>query len=70
MSTSSAVANGIAQAERRIDAMQVLCEILSGQLKGERRQLEEIKTSLASPALGQVESGPSGRPDIGPEMLV
>jgi hypothetical protein len=50
MSNKSAVAACIAAAEQRVDAMQVLCEILTGQVKAERRQLEEAKAALDSPA--------------------
>jgi hypothetical protein len=50
MSSSAAVSNSIAEAEKRVDAMQVLCEILTGQIKGERRQLQEVRAALASPA--------------------
>jgi len=50
MSNESAVAACIAAAKQRVDAMQVLCEILTGQVKAERRQLEEAKAALAFPA--------------------
>ena len=50
MSNKLAVVACIAAAEQRVDAMQVLCEILTGQVKAERRQLEEARAALASPA--------------------
>jgi len=50
MSKELAVAACIAAAEQRVDAMQVLCEILTGQVKAERRQLEEARAALASTA--------------------
>ncbi|MGD0261481.1 MAG: hypothetical protein ABSD29_16825 [Verrucomicrobiota bacterium] len=45
MSTAE-IAETIAEAEKRIDAMQLLCEILTGQIKGTRWRLEEIKSAL------------------------
>lgn len=69
MLREAAVANSIADAEKRVDAMQVLCEILTGQVKGERQQLARIKAALASPVPGH-EAGSQGAPgDISPEML-
>ena len=58
MLPSEAVAISIAEAEKRVDAMQVLCEILTGQIKGERRQLQEVKAALVSLAPpGQEQQG-------------
>jgi chaperonin cofactor prefoldin len=48
MSTDIAVKRSIEEAEKRVDAMQVLLEILTGQVKGERQQLEKIKAAIAS----------------------
>jgi hypothetical protein len=71
MSNELAVANSIAEAEKRVNAMQVLCEILTGQVKGERRQLEEIKSAIASRVHGSGANAPAVPPgDISPEMLV
>ena len=68
MLSDAAVAGSIADAEKRVDAMQVLCEILTGQVKGERQQLARIRAALASPAPG--EAGSQVAPgDISPEML-
>jgi hypothetical protein len=70
MPTDIAVTRCIADAEKRVSAMQVLCEILTGQLKGERRQLEEIKSALAFPVPGSGANSPAVPPgDISPEML-
>ena len=70
MANESAVAACIAAAEQRVDAMEVLCDILEGQLKGERRQLEEAKTALASPAPpGHGEPGYAAPGDTSVEML-
>ena len=69
MQSNAAIADSIAEAEKRVDAMQVLCEILTGQVKGERRQLEEIKAALASHVPGHPERGQVASGDISPEML-
>jgi hypothetical protein len=69
MQTENAVNQCLAEAERRIDAMEVLCEIFVGQLKGERRQLEEVKRSIAFTAPVHKESGRTAPGDIEPEML-
>ena len=63
MSTDIAIKRCLAEAERRVDAMQVLCEILKGQVKGERRQLDEIKAAIAS------DNGQAAQGEISPEML-
>jgi hypothetical protein len=60
MSTDIAVARCIAQAERRVRAMQVLCEMLVGQAKAESRQLAEIKSAIA--ATGEKPQSSSGAP--------
>jgi hypothetical protein len=68
MLSDAAVANGIAEAEKRIDAMEVLCEILAGQIKGERRQLDEVKEAIACTLQGRKEAlEPPG--EIAPDML-
>jgi hypothetical protein len=69
MSTDIAVRQCIAEAEKRVDAMQVLCEMLTGQLKGERRQLQEVKAALASLVPGHEASGQVAPGDISPKML-
>ena len=63
MPTNIAVKRSIEEAEKRVDAMQVLLEILTGQVKGERRQLEEIKAAIAS------DNGQAAQGEISPEML-
>ena len=57
MSTESAVANSLASAGKRLESMSLHCEMLAGQIKGERRQLEEIKAALAVPVPGHEEPG-------------
>jgi hypothetical protein len=70
MSNESAVAACIAAAEQRVDAMQVLCEILTGQIKGAGRQLQEVKAALASPAPpGHGETGYAAPGDTSLAML-
>jgi hypothetical protein len=68
MQTDIAVARCIAEAERRVDAIAVLCEIITGQVKGERRELQALRSALASPVPGH-ESGSVAAEDIGPAML-
>jgi len=68
MQSNAAVMVCIAEAEKRIDAMQVLCEILTGQVKGERRQLEEIKSAIGSPSAHE-ERGQAASGEISAAML-
>jgi hypothetical protein len=50
--------------------MQILCEMFLGQIKGERRKLEEIKAALASTVPGGGANTPAvSRGEISPEML-
>jgi hypothetical protein len=68
MPTDIACKRCIEEAEKRLDAMQILCEMVIGQLKGERRQLEEIKAAIAS--AGKPEEERQAVPsDISPGML-
>ena len=69
MSNESAVAACITAAEQRACAMQALCEILTGQVKAERRQLEEAKAALASPAPPHGEPGYAAPGDTSLAML-
>jgi len=70
MPTDIACKKCIAEAERRLDAMQILCEMFLGQIKGERRKLEEIKAALASTVPGGGANTPAvSRGEISPEML-
>jgi hypothetical protein len=48
MLSDSTVARCIAEAERRVDAIEVLCEIITGQVKGERRELQELRSAIAA----------------------
>ncbi len=63
------VAHFVAEAEKRVDAIEVLLSIASGQIAGERRQLQAIREALASTAPGHGESGQVSEGDISPEML-
>ena len=68
MRTDIAVMRCIAEAERRVDAMQILCEMLTGQIKGERRRLEELQSVIASTG-GHEQSGQVAPGDIDATML-
>jgi hypothetical protein len=48
MPSDSTIARCIAEAEKRADAIEVLCEIITGQVKGERRELQELRTAIAA----------------------
>ena len=48
MSTDNAVADSIAAADKRLDAMSVLCRILSGRIEASRRDLRQIRADVAS----------------------
>jgi len=51
----------IAETERRLDAIQILCELLTCQVKAERRRLEEVKSAIAATdANSQSSSGAPG----------
>jgi hypothetical protein len=69
MPTKSAVERYIAETDRRVSAIEVLCEIVIGQVKGERRQLEEIRAALASPAPGHQDGGQLAPGDTSLAML-
>ena len=68
MQSNAAVAVCIAEAEKRVDALQALCSMFRGQVKAARRQLEEIKAALASPVPGHPERG-QGPGEISPSDL-
>ena len=57
MSADSPVSRCIVEAEQRLGAIEVLCSIIVGQARAERRQLDELKTALASTAPGQQDGG-------------
>jgi hypothetical protein len=49
MSTdNAAIANSIAEADKRLETLLVLCGILSGRIEASRRDLREIKSNVAS----------------------
>jgi hypothetical protein len=45
---NAAVAKSIAAADARLDAMSVLCGILSGRIEASRRDLRQIRADVAS----------------------
>lgn len=57
MSSNTTVSRCIAEAEKRLEAIDVLCSIISGQVKGERRELQAIRAALATPVPGPEGSG-------------
>ena len=69
MSSDPTVAQCIAEAERRVDAIEVLCEIITGQVKGERRELQAIRSALAAPIPVHEERSPVAAGAIEPAML-
>jgi len=69
MQSNAAIARCIAEAERRNDAIEVLCEIITGQVKGERRELQILRAALATPVLGHEETRQMAPGDISPDML-
>ena len=48
----------IAEADRRLAALEVLCEMVIGQLKAERRQLEQLKAAVGLSTTGQEDHSP------------
>jgi hypothetical protein len=69
MQSNAAIARCIAEAERRVDAIEVLCEIITGQVKGERRELQAIRAALAAPVPGPEGSGQVAPGDTSIAML-
>jgi hypothetical protein len=69
MQANSAITSGIAAAERRVDTIEVLCSIITGQAKAERRELQALRQAIASSVPVQEGSGPLPPGDISPEML-
>ena len=69
MQGNAAVASGIAAAERRVDAIEILCSIITGQAKAERRELQAIRCALASPVPDQDDSERVPPGDISADML-
>jgi hypothetical protein len=64
----SALADSIAAADRRIESMSLLCEMLFGHVKHQRQELQEIKSALA--CAGKQEGKRHAVPGvIAPEML-
>jgi hypothetical protein len=69
MQSNAAVTSGIAEAERRVDAIEVLCSIIIGQAKAERRELQALRQAITSSVPGPDGSGQLPPGDISPEML-
>jgi hypothetical protein len=69
MQSNAAIEVCIAEAEKRVDALQSLCSVFLGQVKAERRQLEKIKAALAPPVPGH-EAGNQGPPGDGSLALL
>ena len=64
------IAASIAAAEQRVDAIEVLCSIITGQAKAERRELQAIRSAIDSPPVPDQEVREQVLPsDISAEML-
>jgi hypothetical protein len=48
MQTDIVVTRCVAEAERRLSAIEVLCQIITGQVKAERRELQELRSAIAA----------------------
>lgn len=68
MSNESAVASAFAAADKRLKDMSALCQVFSGQIDRQRRELAEIKSAIAS-AGKQEEQRHAVPGEIAPEML-
>ena len=62
----TAVANGFAAAERRLETLSVLCGICSGRIEALRQDLRQIRQSVATAQRPKGEGQPG---EISPEML-
>jgi len=69
MPSEIVVARCITEAEKRIDAIEVLCEIIRGQVKGERRELQAIRSALTAPGSYQEQAGSAAVGDAALAML-
>jgi hypothetical protein len=69
MSTEIVAERCIAEAEKRIDAIEVLCDIIRGQVRAERRELWAIRSAIASPAPSQSAIGQGAPGEISANML-
>jgi hypothetical protein len=68
MSNESAVASAFAAADKRLKDMSALCQVFSGQIDRQRRELAEIKAAIAS--AGKPEEQRHAVPgEIAPDML-
>jgi hypothetical protein len=45
---NAAIANSIAEADRRLEIMGILCGMLSGRIESSRRDLRQIRSDVAS----------------------
>jgi hypothetical protein len=66
---NAAVANSIAAAERRIEAIEVLCSIITGQAKAEHEALRAIRSALAAPVRDREDGDRAAPSDISADML-
>jgi hypothetical protein len=64
---NATIAADLAAADKRLDAMSVLCGILSGQIEGSRRDLRQIRSDIADTQRRQEETQPA--PEISADML-
>ena len=68
MSNESAVASAFAAADKRLKDMSALCQVFSGQIDRQRRELSEIKSAIASAGKPEAKPhAPAG--EISPDML-
>ena len=62
------VASAFAAAEKRLKDMSALCQVFSGQIDRQRRELQEIKVSIAA-ARGHEGEGHAAASELGADML-
>ena len=70
MSTEQAVASTLAAAEKRCDEVAALSDILSVQVKRQRRELQAIRAAIVLLVPGKEGRGQVSRGDISPEDLL
>ena len=67
--SNAVVATSIDAAFRRVDAIEVLCSIITGQPKAERRALQAIRSALVTPVSDSEDSERVSASDISIDML-
>jgi hypothetical protein len=65
---NAAIAKSIAAADRRLETLSVLSEILSGRIKASRQDLRQIRSDVASAQVRQ-EDPHAAAAEISAEML-